>query len=80
MNKELAEIEVLLKDISDSYYDFVTGIMVYAMKKPERQKTLLDYLKNHPTVLSSEVVQFVSSQPDFFEDSIYPKKSKESIA
>ena len=80
MNKELMEIEVLLKDIPDSYYDFVTGILLYAKKKPERQETLLDFLKSNPTVSSSDVVQFVSSQPDFFEDSIYPKKSKASIA
>ena len=67
------ELEILLNNIPDSYYDFITAMLHYAKKKPERLKNLLEFLKMNPNASSSDVIFFVSTQPDFFEDSVAKK-------
>ena len=71
------ELKERLIRISDSYYDFVCGIMLYAERKPEHLALLNAFLDDHPDATSSDVVYFVSTQSDFFEDSV---PMKESIA
>lgn len=63
----MKELEDLLINIEDSYYDFISGIMNYAKGNEDRRKKLIDYIKANPEVKSSDVVKFVSDQPDFFE-------------
>ena len=63
----MKELEDLLINIEDSYYDFISGIMNYAKGNEDRRKKLIDYIKVNPEVKSSDVVKFVSDQPDFFE-------------
>ena len=65
------ELAKLLNSVEDSYYDFVSGILHYAEKKESRQKELLNYLKNNPEATSSDIILFVSNQPDFSEDAAY---------
>jgi len=67
----MSELSVMLNEIEDSYYDFVSAMLHYAEKKPSRSEALLTYLKKNPTAKSSEVIRFVSEQPDFFEDAAY---------
>ena len=64
---KMKELEDLLINIEDSYYDFISGIMNYAKGNEDRRKKLIDYIKANPEVKSSDVVKFVSDQPDFFE-------------
>ncbi len=65
------ELSELLNGIEDAYFDFVSAMLHYAEKNESRQKVLLGYLKEHPEAKSSEVVKFVSDQPDFSEDAAY---------
>lgn len=65
------ELSELLNGIEDAYFDFVSAILRYAEKNTSRQNVLLAYLKDHPEARSSDVVKFVSDQPDFFEDAAY---------
>jgi hypothetical protein len=65
------ELSALLNNIEDAYFDFVSAMLHYAEKKVSRQETLLAYLKSNPHAKSSDVVRFVSDQPDFFEDAAY---------
>ncbi len=67
-NPKLEELKQKLQSVDDTYYDFVTAMLHYAKKKPERLNKLLNFLNNHPKAMSSDVVEFVSSQPDFMED------------
>ena len=66
--KELTE---LLNGIEDTYFDFVSAMLHYAEKNDSRLNILLGFLKDHPDAKSSDVVKFVSSQPDFSEDAAY---------
>ena len=72
-DNHMNELSALLNGIEDSYFDFVSAMLHYAEKKPSRLEALLKYIKANPNVKSSDVVKFVSDQPDFFEDSAYMK-------
>ena len=65
------ELLYRLNRIEDSYYDFVSAVEHYAGKKPERLNALLDYLKKNPDADSSDILEFVSDQDDFYEDAAY---------
>ena len=67
----MQELEQLLINIDRSYPDFVGAILQYARKKPERLEAVMEYIKSHPEANSSDVVLFVSRQPDFMEDAAY---------
>ena len=67
----MVELRELLEHIEDSYKDFVDAICHYAQKSPSRLEILLEYLKANPSVKSSDVVRFVSDQPDFYEDAAF---------
>ena len=64
----MEELTVLLNHVDGSYKSFVLGISSYAKKKPERLKAVLKFMNNHPEATTSDIVGFVSDQPDFYED------------
>lgn len=68
----MEELKEMLINVNDSYFDFVLGIMNYAGKKPERLSVVKKYLAEHKDATSSDIVEFVSSQPDFYEDNVPP--------
>lgn len=59
-----------LKSMPGSYNGFVNGIMAYARKKPQRIDVVLEYMKTNDELTCSDVVKFVSDQPDFYDDSV----------
>lgn len=67
----MEELTVLLNNIEDTYYDFVTAILNYAGQKQSRLNTVLNYIKNNPDALSSDIIEFVSDQTDFYEDTAF---------
>ena len=66
--KELTE---LLNNIDGSYSDFVNAIVHYTAKNDSRLERVLGFIKDNPNANSSDVVRFVSEQPDFAEDAAY---------
>ena len=67
----IKELKERLENVPDAYPDFVEATIYYARKKPERMKAVMGYLSGHPGALSSDIVEFVSKQPDFMEDAAY---------
>ena len=66
-----------LRAVKDWYLDFESGVISYARKKPERTANVLTYLISHPEAATSDIVEFISNQPDFYEDAAYPDKQNE---
>ena len=66
----LDQLKIRLENIKDSYFDFVDAIIHYAKRKQEHLDLLNKFLDEHPETSTSDVVYFVSIQPDFFEDSV----------
>lgn len=69
----MEELMKKLNAIPDAYFDFVMGIIAYAKRKPERLEKVLNFLDASDDVKSSDVVAFVMSQPDFYEDGQKPR-------
>jgi len=60
----------LIKEISslpDVYEDFIYGVLNYARRKPEHVDLLLNYLYSNENLTTSDVVYFISTQPDFHD-------------
>lgn len=51
----------------DTYFGFVMGVMIYVKQKPDRLKKVMEYLNSSNNLTSSDVVEFIASQPDFHE-------------
>ena len=64
----MEELKTLLREIPDSYEDFVMGMMNYASYSEERKQRLLEFLRNNPGINSSSVIGYVSDLPDFYDD------------
>ncbi len=63
----MEELENKLKAIPDSYYGFVVGIINYVKQNPCRLQKVLRFINSTKDLTSSDVVKFVSDQPDFHE-------------
>ena len=66
----MEELTKRLIAVSDSYYDFVAGIRTYCQKKPERLENVLRYMDDNPGADTSDIIEFVSEQDDFYEDAV----------
>ncbi len=69
-NTKIEELTNKLNSIPDAYIGFVAGIITYVKRKPERLKAVLDFMDSSDSLLSSDIVEFVMNQPDFYEDGI----------
>jgi len=69
----MEELTMLLNNVSDSYFDFVDSILDYAGRKKERLQVVLEFVKSNPSAKTSDIIEFVSNQADFFEDSAQVK-------
>ncbi|SDB66937.1 MULTISPECIES: hypothetical protein [unclassified Butyrivibrio] len=66
----MEEIYNKLTSIPDAYFEFIDSVMAYVKKKPERIRIVADFLNKTDNLLSSDVLRFIISQPDFFEDDV----------
>ena len=73
----MEELTKLLNDVQGSYYDFVVAMLHYAKKKKSRLVVLTDFIKKIKDLTTSDIIEFVSSQPDFYEDAAYTKQVNE---
>lgn len=67
----MEEFTIRLSNVSDSYYGFVAGVLNYVKKKESRFKAVSEYMDNNPDALTSDILDFISNQDDFFEDAAY---------
>ena len=54
-----------LSNIPDGYDDFILGVINYAKKDPSHIKLLNEYMRHEKNLISSDVIEFIISQPDF---------------
>lgn len=55
--------------IPNSYYEFVDTVVDYAGSKESHFSTITEYLNSNPSATPSDILKFISFQPDFFDDS-----------
>lgn len=61
----MKELIQQLSNISDAYDDFILGVINYAKRNPAHIDILNNYMRNNRDLTSSDVIEFISSQPDF---------------
>lgn len=59
-----------LNRIPDSYFEFVDSVVDYARNKESHFKLVMEFLDSNPDATPSDIIKFISFQPDFFTDSV----------
>lgn len=67
-SRKLDEMKEILLGVNDSYEGFIKGVLNYVDKKDKRCRVVMEYLEEHPEALSSDILEFISDQEDFYED------------
>lgn len=67
----MEEFAIRLGNVADSYYGFVTAVLNYVKKKESRFKNVERFMDDNPSALSSDILEFISEQDDFYEDAAY---------
>ena len=55
----MEELEKLLLNVSDTYDDFVFGVMNAVKRDPEGRQMLIDFIKNNPEKDSSDIMDYM---------------------
>ncbi len=66
--KDLDELERLLGNVNDSYKGFVAGLLVQAQYSNIRCRKMIQFIKDNPSVGTSEIVRFAMDELGFVED------------
>jgi hypothetical protein len=62
---------IKLNNVVDSYYGFVVAVLNYVKNKESRLEVVENYMINNPSALSSDILEFISEQENFYEDAAY---------
>lgn len=62
---------IRLNNVADSYYGFVVAVLTYVKKKESRLSAVTNFMDEKPNALSSDILDFISNQADFYEDAAY---------
>lgn len=66
------ELKVALENISLSYEDFVYGILHTVKGKDDKQRKLLDYIKDHPDLDAGDINTYVDDELCNYMDGLSP--------
>ena len=67
-NRKLEEMEEILLGVSDCYEGFIKAVLNYVNKSDKRFESVSEYLVDHPEALSSDILEFISDQEDYYDD------------
>ena len=63
-----------LNSVSDTYDDFVLGVVNYAKRDPNHIKTLHRFMDSNSNLTTSDIIEFIIQQPDFHSYSAVSQK------
>lgn len=72
----MREFTVMLNNVRGSYYSFVVAVLNYVKGNPSRLQTVMNYMNSNPESSTSDILEFISDQDDFYEDAAYAKQSQ----
>lgn len=64
----MEEFTIRLNNIKDSYYGFVVAVLNYVKGNNSRYDIVSTFMDNNPEALSSDILEFISGQNDFYDD------------
>lgn len=68
--KKIEEMTKRLISVSDSYNGFIVAVQNYVRRSETRYAVVQKYLEDHPEAVSSDILEFISNQEDFYDDVI----------
>ncbi len=71
MKTKIEDLTTRLNNINNSYYGFVVAVINYVQRKSERLDVVEEFLDKKPDASTSEILEFISNQKDFFDDAKY---------
>ncbi len=71
MENQIQKLTIRLNNVPDSYYGFICAVRTYVRKKQSRFDIVSKYMDEHPSALTSDILEFIANQDDFFEDAVY---------
>lgn len=71
----MEEFAAKLINVADSYYGFVVAVLTYVKNNELRREVVENFMNNNPDALTSDILEFVSVQDDFYEDAFYEQNS-----
>ena len=64
---EMKELIARLREIPDSYIGFMAGVVIYTSRSADGMKAVTDYMDANENLTTSDIVKFISEQPDFHD-------------
>ena len=64
----MEEFTIRLNNIKDSYYGFVVAVLNYVNGNNSRYEVVSTFMDDNPEALSSDILEFISGQKDFYDD------------
>lgn len=64
---------IRLNNVVDSYYGFVVAVLTYVKNKEARLEVVERFMDENPSALTSDILEFITEQPDFYEDAAYAR-------
>lgn len=55
----MGELRTLLEKVSDSYDDFVEGMMVYLKDDPENREKVTEYIQSNPDAKTDDILEYM---------------------
>lgn len=74
LERQTEAFAIKLSNVTDSYYGFVVAVLTYVKNKAARLEAVENFMDNNPSALSSDILEFISSQDDFYEDAAYARR------
>lgn len=65
MNPDIRALIAKLKTIPGTYIDFIAGVVAYARKSLGGVEAVLNYMDMTDDLTTSDIIRFISVQPDF---------------
>lgn len=70
----MLDLRKRLENVSDSYYEFVDSTLIYAMLDEKHYELINEFLDDNKNVTSSQIIELISNQPDFYDCEIEDDK------
>lgn len=75
----MKELIAKLNAIPNSYFEFVDSTVAYAKRDSSHLEKLNAFLRENTTASVTDVIYFMSCQPDFFDDDIVENESLTAV-
>ena len=69
-----------LNNVVDSYHGFVVAVLTYVKNNKSRIEVVENFINNNPSAQSSDILEFISDQNDFYNDAAYYNKMDTEVS